>query len=521
VRQRFGLLGILMICAFGTPAAAQLPEIGVPGGSVRIEVGAEFASIDRQLQDGQSEPWRSEFAVSSIGGAYFPDLLPAEATIAGLAGLPNYSYNIGRATMAAQASRGTLRLGLSLGITDRLTLFGSLPLVQQRVQVAYRFDPAAADAGFNPADPLFGTPTGAAATTQFLSSFGSALDTLQSRLDAGFYDGDPGQKAIAQATLTEGSGQLSGLDALLADPATQAPFVPTELSPAGSAISTRVAGTQASLAALGITTFTEAVPLPTATLTQEDYELFLTASGGRVGARPFATSSSFLAGDAEVGAAYTVLDAWDQDGAQGGIRLVVQALARLPTGSVVAENDFVSLPSGDHQLDVEGSVVADIGRGRVGARLTGSYTNQMAAEFDRRVTRPTQPVPWANRRALVEVDPGNVFGFRAEPFFRIGDAFAIVGVFSYASRGSDEVTYVSDAIAGVSASELAEGTDVTATTLGAGLSFAPARRDGRASIDGFWMFEKVVSASGGRVPETGAIRMGIRVPVQLWGEESP
>lgn len=517
MRQRHSLLGMLMVGAFVAPAAAQLPEIGLPGGTVRIEIGGEFASIDRQLNDGSSEPWRAEFAVSSIGGTYFPDLLPSEATIAGLAGISNYSYNIGRATMDAQASLGTLRLGLSLGITDRLTVFGSLPLVQRRVQLAYRFDPTAADAGFNQADPLFGTPAGAAATTQFLSSFGSALDTLQSRLDAGFYDGDPSQKAIAQATLAEGSGQLSGLDALLANPATQAPFVPTTASAAGSAISTRISGTQASLAALGIASFTEAVPFPTTTLTQDDYNRFLTASGGRVGARPFATASSFLAGDAEVGAAFTVLDAWDRDGARGGIRLVVQALARLPTGGVVAENDFVSLPSGDHQLDIEGSVVADVGKGRVGARLTGSYTNQMAAEFDRRVTPPSQPVPWANRRALVEVDPGNVFGFRAEPFFRIGASFAIVGVLSYASRGADEVTYASDPIPGVNASELAEGTEVTATTLGAGLSFAPARRDGRASIDGFWMYEKVVQASGGRVPETGAIRLGIRVPVQLWG----
>ena len=517
MRQRYWLLGTLISGALVAPAAAQLPEIGVPGGTVRVEIGGEFASIDRQLNDGSNEPWRTEFAASSIGGIYFPDLVPSEAIVAGLAGLPSYSYNIGRATMAAQASRGTLRLGLSLGITDRLTVFGSLPLVQQRVQVAYRFDPAAAGAGFNQADPLFGTPTGAAATTQFLSSFDTALDTLQSRLDAGFYDGDPGQKAIAQATLAEGSGQLSGLDALLANPATQAPFVPTAVSAAGAAISIRIAGTQASLTSLGVTSFTEAVPLPTATLTQDEYDLFLTASGGRVGSRPFTTSSSFLAGDAEVGAAYAVLDAWDRDGAQGGIRVVVQALVRLPTGSVVAQNDFVSLPSGDHQLDIEASAVADIGKGRIGARLTGTYINQMAAEFDRRVTPPSQPVPWANRRALVEVDPGNIVGFRAEPFFRIGASLAVVGVFSYASRGSDDVTYASDPIPEVNASQLAEGTEVTSTTLGAGLSFAPARRDGRASIDGFWLYEKVVSASGGRVPATGAIRMGIRVPVQLWG----
>lgn len=517
MRQRVWLLGMMTAGALAAPAAAQLPEIGVPGGTVRIEIGGEFASIDRQLTDGRSEPWRSQFASSAIGGAYFPDLIPSEATVASLAGLSTYSYNIGRATMDAQASRGTLRLGLSLGITDRLTVFGSLPLVQQRVQLAYRFDPTTADAGFNLADPLFGTPAGAAATTQFLSSFDTALDTLQARLDAGFYDGDPGQKAIAQATLAEGTGLFSGLDALLADPATQAPFVPTTTSAAGTAISTRISGTQVTLTGLGITSFSDAVPLPTTTLTQDDYDLFLTASGGRVGARPFSTSSSFLAGDAEVGAAYTVLDAWDRHGAQGGIRLVVQALARLPTGSVVAQNDFVSLPSGEHQLDIEGSVVADFGKGRVGARLTGSYTNQMAAEFDRRVTRPSQPVPWANRRAIVEVDPGNVVGFRAEPFFRIGASLAVVGVFSYASRGSDGVTYVSDAIAGVDASELAEGTDVTATTLGAGLSFAPARRGGRAAIDGFWMYEKVVKASGGRVPATGAIRMGIRLPVHLWG----
>ena len=60
------------------------------------------------------------------------------------------------------------------------------------------------------------------------------------------------------------------------------------------------------------------------------------------------------------------------------------------------------------------------------------------------------------------------------------------------------------AIPGVSASELAVGTDVSATVLGGGISYAPtAKAGGKVPLDAFWLYESVVASSGGIVPKVG------------------
>ena len=81
---------------------------------------------------------------------------------------------------------------------------------------------------------------------------------------------------------------------------------------------------QANLAALGIPSFTQPLPLPAAALSSSQYNQFLTASAGPIGAAPFTTHSSFLLGDIELGALYTVIDRWNLPGHPGGLRLVAR-----------------------------------------------------------------------------------------------------------------------------------------------------------------------------------------------------
>jgi hypothetical protein len=502
------VLGVAAAVLLATPAAAQLPALGAPRGVFRIEIGGDFATASDQFLDGTSQPYRAQFTTPIIGAAFYPELAPAQSWITQLSGISGYTLSVGQSRMQAQVSAGVLRLGGTLGITSKLSLFGVAPIVKQQVEVAYAFDSAGANSGYNPASPTFGTADGAL----FRDSLNLVVDSLGTLLASGYYDGSPTTKALAQSTYA----YLSGLDSLYQS----SPFVPLDSSAAGAAMSAGLAAAQANLAGLSVPSFAQPLPLPTAALTGSEYNSFLTSGGGPVLAAPFTTHSSFLLGDVELGALYTIIDRWNAPGRPGGLRLVARALVRLPTGTQPLPNDFVSIPTGGGQTDLQASLVADVGGGKFGARFEGSYTNQMSATVNQRVTLPSQPIPWANRLASVTRDPGNEFLLSATPYFQLAPGLALVAVVRYWSHGADAVSYASGAAAipGVSASDLAVGTDASATVLGGGISYAPmAKPGGRVPLDAFWLYESVMAASGGVVPKVGTIRMGLRWPVRLWG----
>jgi hypothetical protein len=504
------VLGVAAAVLLGTPAAAQVPAIGAPRGVFRIEIGGDFATASDQYLDGASQPYRAQFSTPIIGAAFYPELATPQSQIASLSGISGYALSVGQSTMQAQVSAGVLRLGGTLGITSKLSLFGMVPIVKQQVEVKYGFDSAAANAGYNPASPAFGTAGGAA----FLDSLKQVVDTLGARLaPGGYYDAHPAEKPLAQATYD----YLSGLDSLYSS----SPFVPLDSSAAGLAMSAGVSAAQANLAGLGIPSFTQPLPLADAPLSTSAYNQFLTSGGGPIAAAPFTTVSSFLLGDVELGAVYTLIDRWNAPGHPGGLRLVARALVRLPTGFQPLPNDFVSIPTGGGQTDLQASIVADVGGGKFGARFEGSYNDQMAATLNQRVTLPSQPIPWSNRLASVTKDPGNELLLSAMPYFQLAPGLALVGVVRYWSHGADAVSYASSeaAIPGVSASDLAVNSDASATVLGGGISYAPTAPAGgtKVPLDAFWLYEGVVAASGGVVPRVGTIRMGVRWPVRLWG----
>ncbi len=493
-----------------TPAAAQLPELGAPRGVARFEIGGDFANTSNQFLDGASQPWRAQFSAATLGAAFYPQLAPAQTQIAQLSGIGGYTLSIGRASMQAQASVGTLRLGATLGLTPKLSLVAVVPIVRQQVKLEYGFENSEANAGYNPADPAFGTAAGAA----FLDSLGATVDTLAARLaPGGYYDANPADKPLALATYA----YLASLDSLYAT----SPFVPLTASTAGVAMSAAVTGMQANLATLGIPSFSQPLPLPTSALSASSYNQFLTrgtGSGGYIAALPFVNYSSFLLGDVELGAVYTFIDRWNRPGRSGGVRVAARALVRLPTSYQPSASNFVSLPTGSGQTDLQASLVADVGGARFGARFEGTYNDQLSMTVDRRVTLPSQPIPWANRLASVQEDPGNDLMLSAQPYFQLVPGLAIMGVVRYWSHGADAVEYASSTatVPGVSASDLAVDTQRSATVVGGGLSYAPTPKGAKVPMDAFWLYEAVVSASGGVVPKAATIRMGLRVPIRLW-----
>ncbi|HEX6103949.1 MAG TPA: hypothetical protein VFZ26_00110 [Gemmatimonadales bacterium] len=501
-------LGTILSLLAPSAGVAQLPPVGVPPGVFRVEVDGFFETWEDRFVDGTSEPLGSSLATSALGSALLPSLAGAESRIRTIAGLPGFQLNLGGVSADAHADRGFVNFGGSLGLTRAITIFGRMPLVRSRVQYELALDGSAANAGLNP---------GLAAHDPFFQQFDAALTTLAARIGAGTYDGDPAQRAAADAALAEGTALRGDLFLLLADPTSASAFVPVAASDAGTAIGARVASLQTTLAGgLGVEGFTAAPALAGAPLTGEELENALGDPAGPIGLRPGESLLSFR-GDAEAGVAVTLVDRWDTEGRRGGLRAAVEGLVRFPTGVRPRTDRLFALGSGDEQTDFEMRATVDLGSGDWGVRLEGGYNRQLAGDIVARVAPPSQPFPGQDRLAELTLDPGDVVTVAARPFFRLARTLALMGSLEHHSRGEDDVRYRegADEIPGVDAAVLAEGTDASATLIAIGITYSNPgglRPGGRGlPVDAGWSYERVLRASGGVVPDVHRLRARFRV----------
>jgi hypothetical protein len=503
-------LGIVACLIGPSRVWAQLAPVGVPGGVVRLELDGSLETFDQRFRAGHLESYAADLASPALGSDRIPALEDADARVGRIIGNAGYRINLGALGAEALADVGTGFLGLSLGLTNQITFFGRMPLVSARVQPTLALNPAAADGGPNPGQAAQGT---------FFGDFDAALTTLTNKIAAGDYDANPSQKALAVATLADATTLRGDLFGLLADPATASPFVPTLISTAGAAIDARVAALQNTLeSSLSVPGFTTSPALPAEALTQA--ELFEGLTGPL--ALRLGQAKVTFRGDAEAGAAVTLIDRWDRGAHRGGLRTAISGLVRFPTGRRERSDHPLDIGTGDGQTDIQVDVVTDIGAGVLGARLTGTYLRQLPSTILVRVTAPSQPLVGPERLAFVRRDPGDVLAIGVRPFYRLARTFALQAGLEHWSHKADVVSYAppSGAIPGVDASVLAEESSANATVLSVGVTYANpgGLRPGGTGlpVDASWSYERVLRAGGGRVPDTHAVRARFRVYFGLW-----
>jgi hypothetical protein len=502
------------LCLLAPPAAvAQLAPVGLPPGVFRLEADGFLETWEEEYLDGDTRPLGSRLAASALGSSLLPSLADAETRIREITGLTAFQLNLGNLTADAHADRGFANLGGTLGLTRSIAIFGRMPLVRSRIQFELTLDPAGANAGLNP---------GAAAQDGFFQQFDAALGTLASRIAAGTYDGDPAQRAAADAALAEGTALRDDLFGLLADGESAALFVPTATSDAGSAIVSRVGGLQTTLSTgLGVEGFTTPPALPASTATANELEGFVSDPFGPVGLRAGQSLISFR-GDAEAGVALTLADRWDLQGRRGGLRAAVEGLIRFPTGVRARTDRLLALGTGDGQTDLEVRATVDAGSGAWGVRLEGGYSRQLAGDIVARIAAPGQPFPGTDLLAELTLDPGDVVTLAARPFFRLARTIALIGTLEHSARGEDEVSYRDEAgaIPGVDAGVLGADTDASATVAGIGITYSNLgglRPGGRGlPVDAGWSYERVLRASGGIAPSVHRLRARLRVYFGIW-----
>jgi hypothetical protein len=486
-------------------AYAQLAPVGVPAGVLRVDLDGSVETWDHRWLDGERAPLGTDLSSPAAGSDVLPSLGDADARIGRITGLTGYHLNLGALTTDALIDEGRGSLGLALGLTRAITIFGNVPLVRTRVQTTYALaSTTTADAGLTP---------GTDAQATFFGQFDASLTTLSQRIADGDFDGEPALKARAASTLQDATALRDDLFGLLADPLTASSFVPTATSTAGTAVTTRLTALQSTLASdFGVPGFSELPTLPTEPAATAD---LLAALGDASGLRLGETKLTFR-GDAEAGVALTLVDHWDRARRRGGFRAAVEGLVRFPTGELARPDRVLALGTGDGQTDVELRITTDLGAGRWGLRAEGMYNRQLAADYLLRVAPPTQPLAGLDLLSAVRRDPGDVVRIAVRPFFRLAPTFAIEGTAMHWSRGEDEVSYLTadDAIPGVDASVLAQDSKASATVLGIGLTYSSAgkfREGGRGwPVDASWGYERIVRTSGGIVQDRHTFRARFR-----------
>jgi hypothetical protein len=523
-RPAAGPVLLLLVLAAGLvrPLAAQLPPLTAPKKYFRFDISGAFGGYQTRFLDGARESAAQDFVRSAVGQDFFPALATADALLAKVTGLPTAALNLGSTSASQVVLVGTGGIGLAYGLTSRLTLFGNIPFRQVKIRSSFSQDSATANAGFNPADPNFGDGAGGAQDALFFSQFDAAMAALAKNLSDGLYNGNPSQKALAEATLAAGTSLRGDLFSLLLDPATASPFLPTRSTPEGTALLGKVTTLQGVLqTGLGVTGFTQAPALPDRRLDDTGMGAFISNPNGPV-AGSMSTPTINAMGDVEVGAAYLILDGLADPMKRSGVRVAVQGLARLRTSQLDDPNLFMDVGTGERQPDAQASVVTDLLTGRFGGRLTAGYNLQLAGDALKRISLPSQPIAYASTLAAVTRDPGDEISLGATPFYRLSRTFALVAGAMWTQRGSDKVELFpgQDSIPGAPPALLAADSKRSWTTLTAGVSYsAPLEtREGKTHrpLDAGISWHGVVAASGGRVPRSSDFRLWLRMYGRIW-----
>jgi hypothetical protein len=513
--RRLSLLALaagLLLTA--VPAAGQLPPLTVPKRLARFTLAGSFATAESRWLAGQRQPLAQDFVQDSLGSAFWSALQPVDDLLRQITGLPGARLHLGSTTARHQVTVGTGGIGLAYGLTSRITLTGLIPITRVVVRSSIAQSAEGARAGFNPADPVFGDGFGLSTDALFFGSFDRALAGLDTALTRGDYDGNPGQKTLAEQTLAAGRSLRGNLFSLLLGPGTASPFLPTKTSAEGAALLGRITDLQTILRGLNIDNFSEAPALPGAPLDDAGFKKFATDPEGRV-AGSFAAPTIVALGDIELGAAVALVTGMTTRGT--GLDLVGQATVRLPTSQLDSPSRFFDLGTGDRQPDVELGLTADAGAGWFGARFQASYNLQMAFDLNRRIARPAEVMPYAGTLAAVTRNPGDVITLSVAPFIRLGPGFGLVFGLSHRRKGEDAVTLLAgqEEIPGAPPGLLAEESARNWTTAMAMLSVASPLKTvngvTKLPLDGGVAVRRVVNGSGGRTLAEAAVQTWIRL----------
>jgi hypothetical protein len=244
-----------------------------------------------------------------------------------------------------------------------------------------------------------------------------------------------------------------------------------------------------------------------------------------VRAEPIATRTTTSIGDIEIGALLQLVNTVRRDTLQrygAGLRAAVGATVRMGTGRADDPDDFVDIPSGDGQHDVELRTQWDLLLGsRFGLALGGRYTLQLPDREIVRITEPDQPFAAYWRRHEVDRDLGDVVDVQVTPRFALGTFFSLMAQYRARRKAADRYTgrfNVTDDLgdpvtldASILDAETEQREDRVSIGLGYSTLTSVARGRARVPLEIFMQYGESIRGSGGKTPKVSVGVMQVRV----------
>jgi hypothetical protein len=519
-------VGLLVGLLVATPAHAQYPNAYVLArGVLRVSFEPDYNSArERFAADGDLQPLGADFSDTAAGARLFPTLLPGEAAVRAILNDSTYRMNVGALTTTRDADVRHFPLNLALGLSSRITLTASIPIVTSRSQVNVRLDSGAANVGWNQA---IGEPGAATQIAVLLTGIESGAAYVESRIAAGDYgcpvspECDGARAAVARArALGPTLAQLTGVGPDGTVGASPTPFAPLAGSSTGLALLAEVQAVSDTLQGLGAAAIGVTIPLPAARLTGEDLDALVSTEGLGYDAEPLAfTKYKEKLGDLELGLRIGLLQA-------PSARVVLVGGARLPTAMRDSPDHYLDIGTGDRQMDVIAGLETALESRAVGLSLRGSYTLQLADDLPLRVAPHTSPIAPSSTRAEVHRDLGDVLEVGVFPTLRLTDALGVYGAASYRRKSADAYTYPSGGAAPtapdgspIDPSVLAFESALEQVAFGAGIAYRAVsdRRGPTLPVEAGIDYQAVFWGSGGQVFKTTRLGFYLRLFYRVFG----
>ncbi|UCG86167.1 MAG: hypothetical protein JSW71_20035, partial [Gemmatimonadota bacterium] len=288
----------------------------------------------------------------------------------------------------------------------------------------------------------------------------------------------------------------------------------------GEAILDALDAISVELESFSVTGLTGTLSLPQGRIGAEDVNAVLTDSAfGYIAAPLEFYKLTQRLGDIELGVRYGLL--------QGpGIRTVLSATARLPTGVLDSPSNFIDLGTGDKQLDFQVGLDATLESGVVALGLSGYYNLQLG---DRPVRRPADlaegPIAVAAAEQVVSRNLGDEYRVAAYPAIRLHPSFKVYGSLSYYRKTQDKFAAVGTAPAGPSIQPpeaLELNSSMNRLSIGAGLYYRSTGRDGLSlPIEAGAHYFAALQGKGGLTPQTSGLNFYLRLFWRWFGGEEP
>ena len=485
-------------------------------GALRVSFDPQTVTWERNFTASGRQGIGAAFTADSASAA-LPSLASMQQETRTLTGLAGYIASLGHDLLAVRAERRIMPIGLEYGISDRLSIGVTVPIVRVEVRAGYTLHPPGANVGMGPR-----TSADSARYQAFFTAFDAALGQLSKNIADSVYGPCSSSPTCqrAQAAYTNDSTLRSSLNTLVFGAGgTGGRYLPLAGSDAGRQVTALITAAQLSLAdtfqVSGFNKNTFLLP-EIGTADPADVATLYSNFTDTLALAPYANTPRrlrFFSGDVEVQAKMRLLQT--NTAALAGAFVV-----RLPTGHQESPSNPFDISTGDHQTDLEGRLTGEVTLAhRIWLNAAVRAARQLPGPRDRRVGPSDDPFLPAVTLAHLRWDPGDFVALDVAPMFRFTPRFAVGLTASYYAQGQDHYGFFSpqDSTAFATRiggpadlSALDAGTAIRQTRLGFALTYAGPRLEGGLSV------QQTVSGAGGLVPVATVFRIVIRQTVLLF-----